>query len=41
MKEINEIWVPVQGYEDRYLVSNIGEIKSIKHNKVLKKDEDK
>lgn len=38
MKEINEIWVPVQGYEDRYLVSNIGEIKSIKHNKVLKKE---
>lgn len=24
MKEINEIWVPVQGYEDRYLVSNNG-----------------
>lgn len=36
-KNINqEIWLPVRNYEDRYLVSNTGNVKSLKHNKILK-----
>jgi len=33
--KIEEIWKPVINYEDKYLVSNLGNIKSIKRNKVL------
>lgn len=31
-----EIWKPVQGYEDSYLVSNLGNIRGLKRNKILK-----
>lgn len=35
---MNEIWKPIKGYENRYLISDKGEVKSIKHNKILKKN---
>lgn len=35
---MNEIWKPIKGYENRYLISDKGEVKSIKHNKILKKE---
>lgn len=38
MNEINETWLPIKEYETRYLISNFGEVKSIKHNKILKKE---
>lgn len=38
MNEIDEIWKPIIGYESRYIISNKGEIKSLKRNKVLKKE---
>lgn len=38
MNEINEIWKPIIGYESRYIISNKGEVKSLKRNKVLKKE---
>ena len=31
-----EIWVPIKEYSDEYLVSNLGKIKSVKYNKILK-----
>lgn len=37
----NEIWVPVYGYEDLYLVSNYGRIKSKKRNIIRKVGESK
>jgi len=35
---LREIWLPIKGYEDRYEVSNMGRVKSIKNgkNKILK-----
>ena len=38
MNEIDEIWKPIIGYESRYIISNKGEVKSLKRNKVLKKE---
>lgn len=38
MTEINETWVPVKNYENRYLISNLGKVKSIKFNKILKEE---
>ena len=32
---MEEIWIPVKGYENRYKVSNKGNVLSIKRNKVL------
>lgn len=32
----NENWKPIIGYEDLYLVSNLGKIKNIKTGKILK-----
>lgn len=29
MPEIEEVWKPVQGYEDRYAISSLGRIKSL------------
>ena len=34
--ERDEIWRPIAGYEDRYLVSNIGRVKSIHREKRIK-----
>lgn len=34
--ETNEIWKPIDGYTDAYLVSNTGKVLSVKRNKVLK-----
>ena len=31
-----EIWKPIQGYEDSYLVSNLGNIRGLKRNKILR-----
>lgn len=36
MNETNEKWKPIIGYENRYLISNLGNIKAIKTNKILK-----
>lgn len=36
MIEINENWKPVEGYEDRYLISRFGEVYSIKSDCILK-----
>lgn len=33
---MKEVWKPVPGYEDRYLVSDLGNVKSIKRNMLLK-----
>lgn len=33
---MKEIWKPVTNYEDYYLVSNLGEVKSIRKRKILK-----
>lgn len=30
-----EIWKPIRNYENRYLVSNLGNIKSLRRNKIL------
>ena len=38
MNEIKEKWKNIKGYEDKYLISNFGEVKSIKTNKILKKE---
>lgn len=38
MNEIDEVWLPIKEYETRYLISNFGEVKSIKHNRILKKE---
>lgn len=38
MNEIDEVWLPIKEYETRYLISNFEEVKSIKHNKTLKKE---
>ena len=32
---LERVWLPVAGYEDRYEVSNLGEVKSIRANKIL------
>lgn len=37
MNEISEMWKPIIGYESRYIISNKGEVKSLKRNKILKK----
>ena len=36
--EINKDWKPIIGYENRYLISNNGEVFSLIKNKVLKKE---
>jgi len=36
MDEINEIWKDISGYEGLYQVSNLGKVKSLKFNKILK-----
>ena len=33
---MNEVYKPILGFEEKYLVSNYGNIKSIKTNKILK-----
>lgn len=38
MNEIKEEWKNIKGYEDKYLISNFGEVKVIKTNKILKKE---
>lgn len=38
MNEIKEEWKKIKGYEDKYLISNLGEVKVIKTNKILKKE---
>lgn len=37
----NEIWKQVEGYEDRYLVSSLGNVYSLKRNKLMKPKVDK
>ena len=32
---LEQAWLPVTGYEDRYEVSNLGEVRSVRANKVL------
>lgn len=34
--EYSEIWLPIKGYEDRYLISNYGRVKSIHREKRIK-----
>lgn len=36
--ELNEVWLPVKGYEDRYEVSNLGSVRSLKTKKLLRGD---
>ena len=36
MNEISKIWKPIKNYEHRYLISNLGDVKTIKTNKILK-----
>lgn len=36
MNGIIEIWKPIIGYETRYLISNLGRVKSITSNIILK-----
>lgn len=38
MNEINEIWRPITGYENRYLISNFGRVKSLRTNTILKQE---
>lgn len=38
MNETKEEWKNIKGYEDKYLISNFGEVKVIKTNKILKKE---
>lgn len=33
-----EIWKPINGYENLYLISNFGNVKSLKNNIILKQD---
>lgn len=32
------MWIPIPNYEDRYLISNFGNVKSIKRNVIVKPD---
>ena len=32
---LEEVWLPILEYEDRYEVSNLGKIKSLKSNVIL------
>lgn len=32
MKDINEIWVPIKGYEGKYEISSLGNVKSLKRD---------
>lgn len=34
--DLEEIWLPIFGYENRYKVSNLGQIKSLNTNKILR-----
>ena len=27
----DEVWLPIEGYDEKYMVSNMGRIKSLKH----------
>lgn len=36
---MHEIWKPIAGYEDRYEVSNLGRIKSLKYNRIMSPQE--
>lgn len=38
MNEMNEIWKPITGYENRYLISNFGRVKSLRTNTILKQE---
>lgn len=38
MKVIKEIWMDVVGFEGLYTVSNLGNVKSIRSNKILRPD---
>lgn len=38
---MNEVWLPIKGFEDRYKVSSIGNIYSIKNDRVLANCKDK
>ena len=38
---LNEIWKPIKGYEGLYEVSNLGRVKNIKSNRILKLYKDK
>lgn len=33
---VKEIWKPIKGYSNKYFVSNLGQIKSLKSNKIRK-----
>lgn len=33
---LEEVWLPILGYEDRYEVSNLGKVKSLKSNVILR-----
>lgn len=35
---LDEVWLPIKGYEDRYEVSNLGSVKSLKSKKILSGD---
>lgn len=46
MKSMKEIWIPIKDYEDQYMISNLGRIKSLKrkgrkNNIILKEGVDK
>lgn len=36
MKELNEVWKDIEGYEGLYQVSNLGRVKSVKNNIIRK-----
>lgn len=36
MKENDEIWKTIEGYKDLYMVSNLGNVRSLIYNKLLK-----
>lgn len=33
---LEEVWLPILGYEDRYEVSNLSKVKSLKSNVILR-----
>jgi hypothetical protein len=38
---LERVWLPVGGYEERYEVSNLGEVRSIRTNKILSSESTK
>ena len=41
VSDITEVWKPIEGYEDKYLISNTGKVKSLYRNIILKPKTDK